>query len=171
MTTSLRIRGLRKRYTVGLGACVASADVLRGIDLTVQVGESIAIVGEAGAGKSTLLLCLAGLLTADSGEIEWFGERDRSVGARRVMYHVARTDLMRAGSAGESHVHLVDLGAPMHLGTWLSARRDAGDAVVVAVRAIDDVESGIDRVHVLRGGVLRPFVRTASRVAEGAGLR
>src|SRR5690349_11183858 len=121
MTIALEIRGLRKRYTVGVGACVASAEVLRGIDLTVRAGEAIAIVGDAGSGKSTLLLCAAGLLGAEAGAIEWFGSSERSVAARRVMYHVARTDLMRSGSMDEPHLHLVDVRGGVHAGAWLSA--------------------------------------------------
>jgi ABC-type sugar transport system ATPase subunit len=174
MTIALEVRGLRKRYTVGVGACVASAEVLRGIDLVVRTGEALGVVGDAGAGKSTLFLCLSGLLGTDAGDIEWFGATDRSIGARRAMYHVARTDLMRFGSSGEAHVHLVDLRAGVagtHIGGWIEARRDAGDAVVVASRTSDDIEAFVDRMIVLRGGTVRPFVRATTRVAEAAGHR
>jgi putative ABC transport system ATP-binding protein len=48
---------------------------LRGANLTVHVGEVVAVMGPSGSGKSTLLHCLAGILTPDSGEIEFEGRR------------------------------------------------------------------------------------------------
>lgn len=42
--------------------------------LTLRKGEILALIGPNGAGKSTLLLCLAGLLTPDSGQIVFDGE-------------------------------------------------------------------------------------------------
>jgi putative ABC transport system ATP-binding protein len=61
----LRIRNLVKSYR-SAGEQVA---VLRGVDLDVAAGESVALTGESGSGKSTLLHLIAGLDQADSGEI------------------------------------------------------------------------------------------------------
>src|SRR5579884_2543459 len=47
---------------------------LRGIDLTIKKGESIAIVGKSGSGKSTLMHLLAGLDRATSGMVLWDGQ-------------------------------------------------------------------------------------------------
>jgi putative ABC transport system ATP-binding protein len=61
----LSVSGLTKSYRA------ASEDiaVLRGVDLTVSAGESVALTGESGSGKSTLLHLIAGLDAADGGEI------------------------------------------------------------------------------------------------------
>src|SRR5712672_58940 len=61
----LTVRRLNKSYR-SAGEQVA---VLRGVDLDVAAGESVALTGESGSGKSTLLHLIAGLDQADNGEI------------------------------------------------------------------------------------------------------
>ncbi len=48
-------------------------EVLKGVDVTVEQGEVLSIIGPSGGGKSTLLRCLTGLETPDSGEIRMEG--------------------------------------------------------------------------------------------------
>ena len=48
--------------------------VLKGVDLSVDKGDVIAIIGHSGGGKTTLLRCINFLETADSGEMEFDGE-------------------------------------------------------------------------------------------------
>jgi ABC-type polar amino acid transport system ATPase subunit len=58
---------------VGVSKAFAGVPVLRDIDLTVEVGEVIAIIGPSGSGKSTLCRTLIGLELLDAGRIELFG--------------------------------------------------------------------------------------------------
>lgn len=48
--------------------------VLKGVDLSVDKGDVIAIIGQSGGGKTTLLRCINFLETADSGDMEFDGE-------------------------------------------------------------------------------------------------
>ena len=48
--------------------------VLKGVDLTVNKGDVIAVIGQSGGGKTTLLRCMNFLETADSGTMEFDGE-------------------------------------------------------------------------------------------------
>jgi branched-chain amino acid transport system ATP-binding protein len=65
MTTVLRATGLRSGY--------GGIEVLHGIDLHVDAGEVVALLGANGAGKTTTLLTLAGELTARAGTVDLLG--------------------------------------------------------------------------------------------------
>ena len=59
--------------------------VLRDLNLHIEAGESLAIVGASGSGKTTLLRVLAGLEHADGGEVLINGEPIRGVGTERAV--------------------------------------------------------------------------------------
>jgi ABC-type multidrug transport system ATPase subunit len=71
----LSVRSVRKSFLFGHRHAPQRRDALRGVDLDVERGEIVAIVGDKGCGKTTLLLCAAGLLRPDSGSIYWYGNR------------------------------------------------------------------------------------------------
>jgi branched-chain amino acid transport system ATP-binding protein len=67
--TLLSIDALRARYDAG--------EVLHGLDIAVEEGEIVALLGANGAGKTTTLRCISGLLTNVSGGIMLSGESIR----------------------------------------------------------------------------------------------
>ncbi len=60
-------RGLRKRFR--------KTQAVDGVDITVEVGERVALLGANGAGKTTTLLMLLGAITPDEGTIDLLGYR------------------------------------------------------------------------------------------------
>lgn len=60
-TPKIAIRGLKKSF--------GRKEVLRGIDLEIEDGASLVIIGGSGTGKSVLLKCILGLIQPDAGEI------------------------------------------------------------------------------------------------------
>ena len=79
----LSVHDLTKSYRTS-GEQIA---VLRGVNLTLAAGESVALTGESGSGKSTLLHLIAGLDSVDSGQILLDGAMvsDMPDGARAAM--------------------------------------------------------------------------------------
>jgi ABC-type multidrug transport system ATPase subunit len=71
----LAIRSLRKSFLFGPAQSARKSEALAGIDLEVDEGEVVGMVGGKGAGKTTLLLCAAGLMRRDAGSIKWYGEQ------------------------------------------------------------------------------------------------
>src|SRR3954454_16489379 len=66
-TPTLELRGISKSF--------GSVQALSDVDFEVRPGEVMALVGDNGAGKSTLIKCIAGIYTADSGEILFEGHQ------------------------------------------------------------------------------------------------
>lgn len=76
------VEGLRKSF--------GSLEVLKGIDLSVNPGEVVTIIGASGSGKSTFLRCLNLLETPDAGHI-WFHGQDLT--AERCNINKLREDI------------------------------------------------------------------------------
>src|SRR2546421_4289828 len=70
-TGAVRVISARKTYGRGAEAHA----VLDGLDLDVDDGEVVVVLGPSGSGKSTLLRTLAGLESLDAGKIEGLDER------------------------------------------------------------------------------------------------
>jgi branched-chain amino acid transport system ATP-binding protein len=76
MTAGLELSGVRAGY--------GAADVLNGVDLTVEPGKLTVVLGPNGAGKSTLLRCVMGMLKLSGGTITLDGRRLSGQSSARV---------------------------------------------------------------------------------------
>ena len=96
-TTVLQVTGLHRTYRMGR----VEVPVLRGVDLQVQEGEWLCVLGSSGSGKSTLLHQLGDLDRPDRGHIAWRGRsltemrrreretyRNRAIGFVFQSYHL-----------------------------------------------------------------------------------
>ncbi|MCL4767175.1 MAG: ABC transporter ATP-binding protein [Hyphomicrobiaceae bacterium] len=68
---AVRCSGIVKEF----GAGETRVRVLHGIDLDIETGAMTYIVGPSGCGKTTLISVIAGILSAEAGEVEVFGQR------------------------------------------------------------------------------------------------
>jgi lipoprotein-releasing system ATP-binding protein len=74
----LEARGLTKTFHQG----PVEVEVLRGVDLMLDRGRRMAIIGVSGSGKSTLLHCLGGLERPSAGQVLWNGQDAMALGER-----------------------------------------------------------------------------------------
>jgi ATP-binding cassette subfamily B protein RaxB len=99
LDATVELRALRFRYAEH------EPFVLDGVDLRVNAGESVAIVGESGCGKSTLIHVLLGVLPATSGDVLIGGVRLSSLdreALRRTVASVTQNDSLFAGSLADN---------------------------------------------------------------------
>ncbi len=87
----IELRGLVKRF--------GRKTVLNGIDLTVDPGESLVVIGGSGTGKSVMLKCILGLLRPDSGQILVDGEDVTRMKGRELQRVRAKFGMLFQGGA------------------------------------------------------------------------
>jgi len=90
-THKISIRGLHKEF--------ASNPILRGVDLDVERGRSLVVIGGSGAGKSVLLKCILGLIKPDSGVIEIDGRDIARQNDRDRRFIAQQSGMLFQGSA------------------------------------------------------------------------
>jgi len=132
MTAALEVRNVSKTY--GEGAALVHA--LRDVDLVVEAGELVAIMGPSGSGKSTLLTIAGTLEVATDGEVTVLGHQtsemsrnERACLRRRSIGYVFQDFNLLAGLTAAENVSL-----PLELdGSRSKAAR------VIAMAALDEL--------------------------------
>ena len=114
--TLAQLRDIHRRY----GSTIA----LDGIDLSLQRGEVLALLGANGAGKSTAIALLLGLLKPDAGSAELFGHSPCALSVRR------RIGVMLQSAGIADNVKVAEL---LHLTrSYYTAPRSVADCVALA---------------------------------------
>ena len=144
----LRLAGVHAGYRTAQG----ERQVLRGVDLEVSAGETLALLGANGSGKTTLLGVVAGTIRPTAGTVDLHGRplagRSRAEVARSVAVLPQSVEL----PAGFRVAEVVAMGRTPHSGRWFGWGPDDQRAVADALRDAD-AESLADRpVAELSGG-------------------
>ena len=99
LAPTLEVRGLRYRYAE------QEPYVLDGVDIKIEAGESVAIIGPSGGGKTTLINVLLGILPPSEGEVLIGGINVNQVGLdalRQMVGTVLQDDVLFAGSIADN---------------------------------------------------------------------
>ncbi len=132
----LEARGVEKSFTLGDGRPL---HILRGVELRVETGEAVAIVGQSGSGKSTLLHILGALDRPSKGEVLLSGERVGKLGPDPL----ARLRNRRVGFVFQFHHLLREFTAVENAAMpALVAGRAEGEALRRAAELLDAVGLG-----------------------------
>ena len=83
----------------GLVKTIGAQEILRGVDLDVARGETLAIIGRSGGGKSVLLKHLIGLMRPDAGEIWIEGQNIIDMSERNLASIRQKVGILFQGSA------------------------------------------------------------------------
>ena len=122
MSVLLQAESLYRFYHAGDDGTLA----LRGVSLTVEAGEIVAVTGPSGSGKSTLLACLAGLDEPDGGMVTLDGERlSRRPEERRAALRAGKLGMLYQHANLVGHLSIADnvalaqqLGRSARRGDW-----------------------------------------------------
>lgn len=144
---------VRKSY--GQGS--SRVEVLKGINLTIEAGETLSLVGKSGSGKSTLLSLMAGLDKVDSGEIWIQGQpinnlsekdltrfRAKTMGIVFQQFHLVSTlsalenvllplNLLKAENAFATATELIEQVGLSHRAHHLPSELSGGESQRVAI--------------------------------------
>lgn len=134
----------------GVRAELGSRPVLRGIDLTVERGEVVALLGANGSGKSTAVRSIIGQVPVTAGEIDVFGTpRVRFRDWKRVGYVPQRTTA--AGGVPATITEVVSSGRLSRARFGLLRKADH-EAVRRALELVGMADRAKDSVNALSGG-------------------
>ena len=144
--------------TLTLGSDKSPVEILRGVDLTVATGESLALLGPSGSGKSSLMAVLAGLERAGGGTVQVDGhdfaamDEDALARARRGRIGI----VLQAFHLLPTMTALENVAVPLELAGASDAFAVAAaelQAVGLGERGFDRKGSGVQARLEFRGGL------------------
>jgi ABC-2 type transport system ATP-binding protein len=156
-TAGIRLNGLVKTFRGPDGPIRA----VRGVDVEIAAGETVALLGPNGAGKSTTIDMLLGLLAPDEGSVSVFGHAPAEAVARGAVGGMLQTgELIRDLTVGELVAMMASLyPSPLRVeeALELSGVRDIatqGKTVVFATHYLEEADAYADRAVLMAHGAV-----------------
>ncbi len=137
-----------RKLSVGIGGKTFCRD----LDLTLQPGERLAILGRNGAGKSTLLSVLAGLRAPQSGEVRIDGSSYTQLGARQSALIRGWLPQVRGDAFASTVLETALVGRHPHLERWGWESDKDAKIVRAALAAVDLAAFEQRDIQTLSGG-------------------
>ncbi|MEQ9487811.1 MAG: phosphonate ABC transporter ATP-binding protein [Alphaproteobacteria bacterium] len=156
-SVACRIKGLRKRFPDG-------TDVLKGVDIDIHEGQSVALIGANGTGKSTLLRCCIRLIEPTAGSVNLLGEPVTSLKPRAL-----RSLRSRIGFVFQKHNLVPRLSA---LSNVIHGAQARGGGLRTWYQSLAPAETRAQAMHCLhRVGLADIADRRADRLSGGQSQR
>lgn len=141
----IKIEGLYKSF--------GELEVLKGVDLTVQKGENLAVLGRSGSGKSVLIKILAGLLKPDKGNVTMLGKQLNQLKPKQLDELRLRMGFSFQSSALYDGMSVFDnLSFPLTMNIKNLSKKQVSDAVEEALDAVGLIDKIERHPEELSGG-------------------
>jgi zinc transport system ATP-binding protein len=144
-TPAVSIRGVTLRYPGAEEAALAD------VSLDVVPGEKLGILGPNGGGKSTLVKLVLGLLAADAGRVEIFGETPQAARREGLVGYVPQRTEAELGFPLSGR-DVVTMAAGLRLGWWQRAGAMCREKVDAALQTVNAMGFAEQPVGTLSGG-------------------
>lgn len=130
----IEIQGLYKSF--------GKKQVLQGIDLNIESGESFVVIGGSGTGKSVLIKCILGLLDIDSGTIKINGKNTKNLNNRELQQTLLKCGVLFQGAALFDSMNVVE---NISFGLVYGYHYSPKEAYKIAVEKLEavDLDEGI----------------------------
>ncbi len=151
MTTPIAGHGPAVLEVTGGAVALGGRPILRDIDLRVEPGEVVALLGANGSGKSTLVKTTVGLLPLSAGSVRLFGEPLASFRSWQRLGYVPQRSPMNQGIPSTVR-EVVSAGRLAHRKPFAPARAADREAVEEALEAVGLADHATHPVSTLSGG-------------------
>lgn len=162
MENVIEIKHLKKAF--------GKVEVLKDVNLNLNRGENIAVLGQSGTGKSVLIKCIVGLVHADSGVLKVFGQDVQSISNEEMDELRKKTGyLFQGGALYDSMTVRQNLSFPVRRTQLSKNKKEVNELVEEALEnvglidAIDKMPSELSggmkkRVGLARTLILKPEI-------------